>query len=100
MNRSVALRALCPARWRGSWPRVVGGTMVVLGICLIALVLGSEQSEAQGRPRLALYEPPDGFVYIGMFMRLWDSSDQRVGDSRSFAQRYQDVLDNELGRKA
>jgi hypothetical protein len=78
--------------------RILGGVLVGLGICLAALAVGPEPSAAQG-PRRALYEPPDGFAYIGMFMRLWDSSDQRVGDSRSFAQRYQDVLDNELGRK-
>jgi hypothetical protein len=63
------------------------------------LALAAAPLAAQNAPKRALYEPADGFTYIGMFLRLWDSSDPRVGDSRPFAQRYQDVLDNELGRK-
>jgi len=35
-----------------------------------------------------------------MFVRLWDSTDPRVGDIRPFPQRLQDSIDNELGRGA
>ncbi len=56
-------------------------------------------TSAQVGSRRALYEPPDGFAYTGMFVRLWDSSDPRVGDSRRFPQRLQDSVTNELNSK-
>jgi hypothetical protein len=74
---------------------------IMLPLMLGAIALGSatHPSSAQSVPRLALYEPPDGFAYIGMFVRLWDSSDPRVGDSRSLAARLQDSITAELGSK-
>ncbi len=62
---------------------------------LITALAGFQSSSA----RAPLYEPPDGFAYSGMFVRLWDSTDSRVGDLRPFAVRLQDSIDQELAGK-
>jgi hypothetical protein len=46
-----------------------------------------------------LVPAPDGQAYFGFTFRLWDSTDQAVGDSRPFDQRIQDSIQNELAGK-
>jgi hypothetical protein len=38
-------------------------------------------------------------VYLGLTVRLWDSSDPAWGDTRPFAARLDDIEQNELGGK-
>src|SRR5438093_1409419 len=59
--------------------RLIASTTVqrALAAALLLLVCSAAAvptSSAQVGPRHALYEPPDGFAYVGMFQRLWDSS--------------------------
>jgi hypothetical protein len=70
---------------------------VSIGV-LVLSGLGAASS-AQGQVRPSLYEPPDGFAYSGMYLRTWDSSDLRIGDTRPFAERLQDAADQELAGK-
>jgi hypothetical protein len=55
-------------------------------------VLGSSVS----RP---LYEPADGVSYFGFTFRSWDSTNPAYGDTRVFADRFQDSITVELGGK-
>jgi Glycosyl hydrolase family 26 len=66
---------------------------------LLALLLLAPPSRAQAPARPPLYEPPDGSAYSGMYIRLWDSSDPKVGDLRPFATRLQDSIDQDLSGK-
>jgi len=44
--------------------------------------------------------PPDGTVYFGFIMRMWDAlTNPAFGDQRPFAARYRDAIDNDLGGK-
>src|SRR5690349_1326544 len=70
-----------------------------LALAVLFVAAGVAPSGAQAPTRPPLYEPPDGSVYSGMFVRLWDSSDPKVGDSRPFASRLQDSIDQELAGK-
>lgn len=80
----------------GRWALLV----VVAGVLLVCTAsLGA----AAGRPARSaagdvtrLLPPPDGQAYFGFTYRLWDSSDPLQGDSRPFAQRIQDSIQNEL----
>src|SRR5438552_2120135 len=72
---------------------------LALGIGLLFVHSARVTSNAQPPLRPALYEPPDGSVYSGMYIRLWDSSDPKVGDLRPFATRLQDSIDQELAGK-
>ncbi len=72
---------------------------LLLSFIAFEVPIAAISSSAQSAPQLALFEPPDGFAYIGMFIRLWDSSDPRVGDSRPFKVRLQDAITTELGSK-
>jgi hypothetical protein len=73
---------------------------VLLGtcVCLAAASFGFGAVAAQSR--LAPFEPPDGFAYHGMFIRLWESDDPRVGDSRPFGTRLQDSIVTEMAGKS
>jgi hypothetical protein len=72
---------------------------LALGVALVCLLLAGSSSSAQVATRPPLYEPPDGTAYAGMFVRMWDSDDPRIGDTRPFAVRLQDSIDHELGGK-
>jgi hypothetical protein len=47
----------------------------------------------------AFMEPKDGRCYFGFFFRVFDSPDPEWGDSRPFASRFKEAIDQELGGK-
>lgn len=83
----------------------VGRRTLVIAVCVMLICLASLGTAADGRTGASasvltrLLPPPDGKAYFGFTIRLWDSTDPAVGDSRQFDQRIQDSIQNELAGK-
>ena len=71
--------------------------LLALVVAGVALCGASDSSASAGLQRLVV--PPDGHVYLGLTVRLWDSTDPTWGDTRPFAARIDDIEQNELGGK-
>src|SRR5262249_33506888 len=86
---------------------VTAGRLLVLGLVL-TVAIGSLSRAAVISPTTAargtielrqLLPPPWGKTYFGFIFRLWDTTDPRWGDTRSFRQRINDSIEMELGGK-
>jgi hypothetical protein len=64
-----------------------------------ALVLSAWLGAPGLRAAGTFLEPPDGKVYFGFFFRDFDTDEPAWGDSRPFASRFKDAIDQELGGK-
>ena len=71
---------------------------ITTGLATASLWFGDNRVVASSVSR-PLYEPADGVSYFGFTFRSWDSTNPAYGDTRVFADRFQDSITLELGGK-